>query len=135
MTKLKIGEFFFRTRSYTPVPFLILLILFAAPTRASLVAGFIVMLTGEAIRIWGVGYSGFITRTRNVGADLLVTNGAYGRLRNPLYLGNFILSLGVCIMFNALMPWMVIYCAWVHERYTQQGRGGRLRITVRPTIR
>jgi len=66
------------------------------------------MLLGEAIRLWGVGYAGFITRTRNVGADLLVTAGPFARVRNPLYVGNFFISLGACVGLNALMPWSVL---------------------------
>ena len=73
--KKKLGTFFFKTRSYTPVPFLILFVLFSAPTPATLGVGALLMAVGELIRIWGVGYAGFVTRTRNVGASSLVTSG------------------------------------------------------------
>jgi hypothetical protein len=66
------------------------------------------MLFGETIRLWGVGYAGLVTRTRNVGADVLVTSGPFSRIRNPLYAGNFFISLGACVGFNALMPWMAL---------------------------
>jgi protein-S-isoprenylcysteine O-methyltransferase Ste14 len=106
--KSKIGQFFFKTRSYTPIPFLLFIILLAHPTIASLIFGYAFILAGEAVRLWGVGYVGFITRTRNIrAADTLVTNGPYAYMRNPLYLGNFLLSLGVCIALNAAMPWIL----------------------------
>ncbi|MBL8025214.1 MAG: isoprenylcysteine carboxylmethyltransferase family protein [Fibrobacteres bacterium] len=114
----KIGTFFFKARSYTPVPFIPFIIYFAHPTTLSIILGFISMVCGEAIRFWGVGYAGFATRTRNVGASKLVTNGAFSVLRNPLYAGNFFISLGVVIAFNALMPYMVfIYAALYSIQY------------------
>lgn len=66
------------------------------------------VVLGELIRIWGVGYAGMVTRTRNVGATDLITDGPYAYLRNPLYVGNYILSLGFCIASRALIPWMLI---------------------------
>jgi len=104
----KIGQFFFKSRSFTPVPFLLVILVFAAPAWWSVTLGAGLMLLGEAIRIWGVGYAGFITRTRNVGAPLLVTSGPFAIIRNPLYAGNFFLALGACVAFNALMPWVLI---------------------------
>jgi protein-S-isoprenylcysteine O-methyltransferase Ste14 len=104
----KIGQFFFKSRSFTPVPFLIIIVIFAAPSRWSVLPGGLLMIAGESLRLWGVGYAGFITRTRNVGADLLVTNGPFALIRNPLYAGNFFLSFGACVAFNALMPWTLL---------------------------
>ncbi len=105
---IQIGNVFFKLRSYTPIPFVLLIIFFAQPTMFSIVMGLTIALCGEALRIWGVGYAGFATRTRNVGASTLVTNGAFGILRNPLYAGNFFISLGIVVIFNALMPYMII---------------------------
>ncbi|OGS34645.1 MAG: hypothetical protein A2293_02970 [Elusimicrobia bacterium RIFOXYB2_FULL_49_7] len=105
---MPLGQLLFKARSYTPIPFLIIILFFAAPTPFSLTLGYALMLLGEALRIWSVGYTGFTTRTRNVGAAQLVTSGPYAYTRNPIYLGNFILSLGVCTAFNALMPWTLL---------------------------
>ena len=65
------------------------------------------VVLGESIRLWAVGYAGSATRTRHVGAPSLITSGPYGGVRNPLYVGNFILSLGLCIMAWAWMPHMI----------------------------
>lgn len=101
----RIGQFFFKSRSFTPVPFLFIILFFSAPTRLSVAVGALLMILGEAIRLWGVGYAGFVTRTRNVGAEILVTSGPFSLIRNPLYAGNFFLSLGVVVGFNALLAW------------------------------
>ncbi len=100
----------FSYRSYTPIPFLIVMILFAKPTLLSLVIGFVIALLGELIRIWGVGYAGGETRTTGpVGGSKLVTNGPYAYVRNPLYIGNMLMYLGFGIMSMALFPYFQIF--------------------------
>jgi protein-S-isoprenylcysteine O-methyltransferase Ste14 len=117
---MKIREFFFKYRSYTPIPLIIAALVLAKTTIYSFVGGLIVALIGETIRIWSVRYAGSATRTTGeVGADVLVTSGPYGRLRNPLYLGNFLLSFGILIMAWPWMPWlMIIFLALFYLQYS-----------------
>jgi protein-S-isoprenylcysteine O-methyltransferase Ste14 len=97
----------FEVRSYTPIPFLLVMVLYAHPTIASLVIGFFLAASGEAIRLWGVSIAGSETRTTGpVGATNLVTEGPFAYVRNPLYVGNILLYTGFGIMSNALMPWL-----------------------------
>lgn len=99
----------FTFRSYTPIPFLIVMLLFSSPTIASLVAGFLIALVGESVRFWGVAYAGSETRTTGrVGGTQLVTSGPYSFVRNPLYVGNVLVYLGVGIMSNALTPYLQV---------------------------
>lgn len=99
----------FELRSYTPLPFLIVMVAFAEPTITTLAAGFTVALLGEAIRFWGVSICGSETRTTGVvGATNLITDGPFGHVRNPLYVGNILMYLGVAVMSNALVPYLVI---------------------------
>jgi len=106
---LDIREKIFNYRSYTPIPLAIAVLILAQPTLYSFLAGLILVLTGEIIRIWGVGYAGGATRTTSgVGGDVLIISGAFAHVRNPLYLGNFLLSLGLCIMAWPWMPWMLL---------------------------
>ena len=102
-------QFFFKYRSYTPIPVILAAIVLARPTPLSFAIGLIIALAGETIRVWAVRYAGSATRTTGeVGADELVTTGPYGHVRNPLYVGNFLLSLGVLIMAWPWMPWFLI---------------------------
>jgi protein-S-isoprenylcysteine O-methyltransferase Ste14 len=97
----------FRYRSYTPIPFLIVMLIFAAPTISSLVIGFCIVVTGEALRLWGVAIAGSETRTTGaVGGTYLITSGPFGYIRNPLYVGNMLMYFGVGIMSYALFPWL-----------------------------
>ena len=56
------------------------------------------MLFGEYIRISAVSYAGGRTRTTKVGAPSLTIKGPYSVTRNPLYLGNMIIYLGVVFL-------------------------------------
>ena len=96
-----IGRFLFQLRGLTPIPFIFILIYFAHPTFISSSVGTILLMLGESLRLWAVGYAGGATRSRTLGtARDLVTAGPYAHVRNPLYLGNLFLSLGVCVIAN-----------------------------------
>ncbi|MBW7887981.1 MAG: isoprenylcysteine carboxylmethyltransferase family protein [Bacteroidetes bacterium] len=97
----------FELRSYTPIPFIIVMLVYAQPTLETLIAGFALASAGEALRFWGVAIAGSETRTTgNVGATNLITDGPFGYVRNPLYVGNILMYVGIGIMSNALMPWL-----------------------------
>lgn len=100
-------EFLFSYRSYTPIPFLIVMVFYADPKVSTMITGFALGIAGEALRFWGVSYAGSETRTTGtVGGSKLVVSGPYAYVRNPLYAGNIILYTGVGIMSNALVPYL-----------------------------
>ncbi len=117
--KFDLRRFIFRMRSYTPIPFLVVMVLFARPTAASLAAGFAVLLLGEALRFWGVSIAGAETRTTGtVGGTYLITNGPFAFVRNPLYLGNLLVYAGIGVMSMALFPWLLAGAiVWFYLQY------------------
>ena len=107
----KIGLVLFKNRSYTPIPFVILLILFAHPTLKSILAGAVFVVLGELLRVWAVSYAGSETRTTGgVGGSNLVTQGPFGIVRNPLYIGNVAIYVGFGIMSKAIFPYLTMIC-------------------------
>jgi protein-S-isoprenylcysteine O-methyltransferase Ste14 len=105
-------ERLFSFRSYTPLPFLLVMVAFARPTPAAFASGVVVMALGELLRFVGVAYAGPLTRvTGEVGAPELIVAGPFAFVRNPLYVGNMFLYIGVGIAANALAPWLVLGAA------------------------
>lgn len=114
------AEKVFKYRSYTPLPFVVLMVVFQKATIESMLIGFVVLALGEFFRLWGVSYAGSETRTTSgVGGTYLVVSGAYAYLRNPLYLGNMLMYLGVGIMSMALFPYLqIIALCFFYWQYT-----------------
>jgi protein-S-isoprenylcysteine O-methyltransferase Ste14 len=114
-------ERIFSLRSYTPLPFLLAMVVFAQPTALTMTVGFVVAAAGECTRFWGVAYAGSLTRvTGSVGAPEVIVAGPFARVRNPLYVGNVLTYIGIGIMSNALFPWLVLAAAiWFGFQYYQ----------------
>jgi protein-S-isoprenylcysteine O-methyltransferase Ste14 len=99
----------FKYRSYTPIPFVILMLIFENATITSLIIGFVIAVAGELIRLWGVSWAGSETRTTGgVGGTYLVISGPFAHVRNPLYVGNILMYLGLGIMSMSLFPYLQI---------------------------
>ncbi len=106
---MEFRQLLFKNRSYIPIPFLIVMLIFAKPTLISLMYGFVLVLLGEYFRLWGVAIAGSETRTRGpVGGTFLVTIGPFAYVRNPLYLGNMLIYFGIGTMSYALFPWLTV---------------------------
>ena len=106
---MTLGQFLFKYRSYTPLVFIVPMLLFARPTLTTLIAGFVIVAIGELMRFWGVSYAGSETRTTgSVGASSLITQGPFSYVRNPLYIGNILMYFGISIMSNSLFPFLQI---------------------------
>jgi protein-S-isoprenylcysteine O-methyltransferase Ste14 len=105
---LKLGELFFKSRGYTPIPFLLVALIFANPQKHFIVVGLIMILFGEFMRLWGVSYAGAATRTREAGASELVSNGPFAYVRNPLYVGNILIYVGAVVLSGVWFPYLSI---------------------------
>lgn len=94
----RVGAVLFRYRGFLPVPFLLVPLL--APgqqARGGWVVGALFILVGEALRVAGVAAAGTVTRRRSRDVQRLVTYGVFAWMRNPLYVGNFLIWSGFVI--------------------------------------
>lgn len=113
-----VREFFFRHRDHVPIPVAagsLVLLWYWHPDLAAgrpwLAVGLSVLaavfiFAGEAIRIWAVGHSGTTTRAKSLKAAALATGGPYAVVRNPIYVGNFVLGLGFVLLTR--VAWVAI---------------------------
>jgi protein-S-isoprenylcysteine O-methyltransferase Ste14 len=67
--------------------------------------GFLAVLAGLGIRYWSVSYIGTISRTRAARFGPLMSAGPFALVRNPLYVGNFLIWIGFAIESGLL--WML----------------------------
>jgi protein-S-isoprenylcysteine O-methyltransferase Ste14 len=105
---VSLGAWFFKQRSWTPVPLALLLVAArwnAVHDRRLLIAGEIVVLSGLAIRMWAVRHIGGISRTRAARLGPLTITGPYLLVRNPLYVGNLLIWIGFTLASQLL--WML----------------------------
>ncbi|MBN1825924.1 MAG: isoprenylcysteine carboxylmethyltransferase family protein [Candidatus Eisenbacteria bacterium] len=91
------GRWLYRHRSLTPLPLVLLLLLFARPSAPSLAFGLPPVLLGETIRLAALRHIGGASRSTRMGAERLVDTGPYAWVRNPLYAGNLFLSAGLAV--------------------------------------
>ena len=99
----RIGAMLFRNRSWLPVPFIAVPLLVPARMSAVLwIIGALFVVSGEWIRLAGVAAAGSVTRRRSRTVQRLVTYGIFGWVRNPLYVGNFLLWMGFTIISGVL---------------------------------
>ena len=86
----------FQYRSYTPIPFILIMFFYENANIWSLIGGFIIAAAGELIRLWGVSWAGSETRTTGeVGGTYLIISGPFAHVRNPLYIGNILIYTGL----------------------------------------
>ena len=104
----RLGGWLFRHRTSLPLPVAIAILTLRigeAPPSAFLAGiGVAITITGELIRLWGVHHIGAISRTRSERLGPLVDSGPFGRLRNPLYVGNIALWVGFAL--TARLVWL-----------------------------
>ena len=111
----KTGEYFFRWRSYLPLVMAGLFILAVAHFRYPFAnhgldlawdAGCLtVALLGQVVRFFTVGFVPRGTSGRNTRgqvAEALNTTGMYAVVRNPIYLGNFIIWFGLSLFMKSV---------------------------------
>jgi protein-S-isoprenylcysteine O-methyltransferase Ste14 len=112
------GAVLFRNRSWLPVPFLLVALLAPAhPTINHWIAGAVLIVIGEWIRLAGVSAAGTVTRRRSRDVQRLVTYGIFRWVRNPLYVGNFLIWMGF-VVISAVMWFLPIAIVIFAIEYT-----------------
>jgi protein-S-isoprenylcysteine O-methyltransferase Ste14 len=113
---ITIGNFFF---TYRNILFIVLYLLLFIPSPMlfsperfgekyylfPIILGLLVTFAGEIIRGITIGLAYIIRggKDRKVYAEKLVTEGIFRHCRNPLYVGNILMLLGVGILSNSLI--------------------------------
>ena len=99
----RIGSVLFRHRGWLPVPFLLVpLLAHGTPDAMNWILGVLLILLGEVIRLAGVAAAGTVTRRRSRTVQRLVTYGIFAWMRNPLYVGNFLIWMGFIVISDVL---------------------------------
>lgn len=80
------------------------------------VVGLLIALTGQALRVSVVGLE-YITRggqNQRVWANALVDGGMFAHCRNPLYVGNILIVLGLAVVHNGWAMYVIAVPAFVY---------------------
>lgn len=94
----RIGAVLFRHRGMLPVPFVLIpLLVPGEQTRLGWLLAALIIVAGEGCRLAGVSAAGTVTRRRSRHVQRLVTYGIFSWMRNPLYVGNFLVWIGFVV--------------------------------------
>jgi protein-S-isoprenylcysteine O-methyltransferase Ste14 len=88
----------FKPRFAVIYPFGFFVMFFCSLDEASIRAGVGFIIAGVLIRMWSNGYA--------IKNDKLSTCGPYAFVRNPLYLGTFLIAIGFVIVLKSRPPWL-----------------------------
>jgi len=103
------GERLFRVRSFTPIP-LFLIMFFCRwweweNDTVIWPIGLCLVVMGESLRLLALRYIGKFSRTKKKKGRLLITDGPYAFMRNPLYCGNLLILLGFTVLSE--LVWLI----------------------------
>ncbi len=125
------GNFFFKYRNgIFPVVFAVFLlgmrpqVMFGRPRldRLLVLCGFAVAVLGECVRLSTIGFE-YIERGGKQGkvyASFLVRKGVYGVSRNPMYVGNLLIGVGIVMAGGAPLAYVTVipFFAFVYHAIT-----------------
>lgn len=118
---IAIGNFFFKYRNFLFI-FLYLLLFIPSPKLFTsdsfgenyywipIIIGLLVTVSGQLIRGLTIGLAYIVRggKDKKVYAEKLVTEGIFNHCRNPLYVGNILMLLGVGVLSNSLIYVLII---------------------------
>ncbi|QYF99969.1 MULTISPECIES: isoprenylcysteine carboxylmethyltransferase family protein [Massilia] len=115
----KLGTYFFRYRNIIgPIVFLAAIYFGTSSYPMNLpslnlafdIAGISIALLGQGLRIITIGYE-YIERggrNRQVYASKLITGGVFSHCRNPLYVGNILLAVGLALVVHSSLFYLTV---------------------------
>ena len=117
---IAVGQWFFRYRNavfpivFTVSPLILLRprVMFGDPALDHwlVIAGMVIAVMGEGVRLFTIGLD-YIERggkNKQVWASRLVQNGMYAHTRNPMYLGNLLIAVGMCMASGSPAAYLVL---------------------------
>ena len=122
----QIGAILFRHRGWLPLLFLgIPLVMPGSTSPFRWEVGLALIVIGEAIRLAGVAAAGSVTRRRSRNVQRLVTYGIFAWVRNPLYIGNFLIWIGFVTISGVLwfLPAAILLFAVEYELIVRYEEG------------
>ena len=84
-------------RVHVGIFFALFYVAFSRPDATRLLAGALIVVLGEGIRVWACGYL-----VRN---EELTRDGPYQMVRHPLYLGSLLIGLGLSLLAQHGLAW------------------------------
>ena len=85
-------------RVHVGIVFALLYVAFSRTDAGRLIPGALVVAMGEGIRVWACGHL-----VRN---EVLTRDGPYRHIRHPLYLGSFLIGVGLSILAQYPLAWL-----------------------------
>src|SRR5438105_15654369 len=122
----QIGALLFRHRGWLPVLFLgVPLVMRGSTSPFRWEVGLALIVAGEAVRLAGVAAHGTVTRRRSRTVQRLVTYGIFAWVRNPLYIGNFLIWMGFVTISGVLwfLPAAILLFAMEYELIVRYEEG------------
>lgn len=122
----QIGAVLFRHRGWLPLLFLGIPLIWPGSTSPfRWEVGLALIVIGEAIRLAGVAAAGTVTRRRSRTVQRLVTYGIFAWVRNPLYIGNFLIWMGFVTISGVLwfLPFAILLFALEYELIVRYEEG------------
>ncbi len=89
-----------RHRRTLGIPLILAAFLLARYSPHYLMHSFALVTLGATIRIWAAGH---LHKDQ-----VLTTGGPYRFIRNPLYLGSFLIAIGFCLIANSIWVWLLV---------------------------
>lgn len=96
------SEWIRRQRRNLGIPIVVAAVILSHYQPQYLLPSLVLIIAGEFLRIWSAGN----LRKEQV----LTTGGPYRFIRNPLYLGSFLITLGFCLIAGSVWVWVLALC-------------------------